>query len=223
MPRCALALLLIAGIVTAANAQQSDPSKVRAKELKAGIKSFRLELLFHGNQKRPMPRLILSVPPIKDDAIYGTAQVTEEQAGKIIDYLADEGFLAKAIDLRKQTNPPQPTMPSYTLEVGNFYEDLGWGRSMLKQWDRLRMVLDGDAAKEMDVQLQRFSGSGLRKQWEREAPSSPANALPWSETVQGLEVALQVDPVTWPLHTQDGKPFPIRQVEVVSVVKVVVD
>jgi hypothetical protein len=68
--------------------------------------------------------------------------------------------------------------------------------------------LDGDAAKGMDFLLNRLSG--WRKQWEKaESPASPATALPWSEAINGIKVALQVDPVTWPLHTQDGKPFSI--------------
>jgi hypothetical protein len=33
--------------------------------------------------------------------------------------------------------------------------------------------------------------------------------LNWSDAVNGIRVALQVDPVTWPQRTQDGKPFPI--------------
>ncbi len=33
--------------------------------------------------------------------------------------------------------------------------------------------------------------------------------LNWSEAINGIKVALQVDPMTWPLHTQDGKPLPI--------------
>jgi hypothetical protein len=59
-----------------------------------------------------------------------------------------------------------PIGPAYTLQIGKFSRNLGWGLPMLHRLDALRKVLDGKAAKEMDVLLGRMSG--LRKQWQKE-------------------------------------------------------
>ena len=169
MPRFAVVVLLVAGMAAAARAQEADLAKARAKTLKTDIKTFRLELLYYGNEEKPFYRLILSVPPVgqkRDNPFYRCVQVTEEQAARIVDRLAGEGFLAKAADLRSKTEPPEPaTKQGYTLTVDSFREDLGWGLPMLKRLDGLRKVLDGDAAKGMDFLLGRLSG--LRKQWEK--------------------------------------------------------
>jgi hypothetical protein len=169
MPRFAVALLLIAGIATAAHAQQPDAADAREKELQQAIKSFRLELLYHGQEEKPFCRLILSVPPLakaEGNPFFRFAQVTEEQASRIIACLGAYGFLTRASDLRDKTKPPPPAMPGYTLQVGQFYEDLGWDLLMLKRLEGLRKVVGGDAAKEMDLLLGRLSG--LRQQWEKE-------------------------------------------------------
>jgi hypothetical protein len=174
MPRLALTLLLVAGIAATAHAQQDDPAKARAKQLKADIKTFRLTLTYNGDEDKPYYNLTLSVPPIAYDRstrFYELVQVSEGQATKIIDHLVGDGFLSKAEDKSKR---PQPTMPCYTLTVGNFYEDLGWGLPMLKRLDGLRKVLDGDAAKGMDFLLNRLSG--WRKQWEKEAKAKPQSS-----------------------------------------------
>ena len=39
-------------------------------------------------------------------------QIKEEQAGKIIDYLAGDGFLTKAVDLRNKAKLPRPVTPA---------------------------------------------------------------------------------------------------------------
>jgi hypothetical protein len=191
MPRLAVALLLVAGIATAAHAQD-DLAKARTTELKEGIKSFHLELLYNGNQDKPFYRLTLSVPPVGQDRsnpFHRIAQVSEEQAGKLIDSLARDGFLAKAVDLRNK-KLPRPTMPGYTLKVGNFYEDLGWGLPMLKRLDGLRKMLDGDAAKGMDLLLGRLSG--FRKQWEKETPPAQQVASV-TDPASGVTVAITGD------------------------------
>lgn len=179
MPRFAIIFLLVAGIPVAADSQADPPREIkpcpmpgefRAKELKEGIKTFRLELNYNGDEDKPFYRLTVSVLPIgpdRNNPFHRIAQVSEEQASKIIDFLAVDGFLTKAVDLRTK-KLPQPKMPGYTLKVGNFCEDLGWGLPMLKRLDGLRKMLDGDAAKGMDFLLTRLSG--FRKQWEKETP-----------------------------------------------------
>jgi hypothetical protein len=162
MPRFAIPLLLITGIVTAVHAQQPDLAQARAKELKAGIKSFRLTLNYNGDQDKPFYRLTLRVGAVEQSGPFQRlVSITEEQATKIIDHLVVDGFLSNVLDLRKQTL--LPTKPGYVLTVGNYYGDLGWGLPMLKRLDGLRKTLDGDAAKEMDSLLGRLSG--FRKQW----------------------------------------------------------
>ena len=92
-------------------------------------------------------------------------------------------------------------MPGYTLKVGNFHEDLGWGLPMLKRLDGLRKVLDGDAAKEMDLLLGRLSG--LRKQWEKETP--PAQQVQSvTDPASGVMVAITGDGNEL-TATKDGK------------------
>ncbi len=185
MHRFAIPLLLLAGIATAANAQQADLAQARAKELKAGIKSFRLALNYNGNQDKPFYNLTLSVAGIAYDrrnAFYPQVHITEEQAGKIIDHLAADGFLSQAKQWNSLWNTPlrfaKPqgcvlTVSGFADGQGRFrgdlfwYEELGFDLAMLKRLDGLRKVLDGDAAKETDLLLGRLSG--LRKQWEKEA------------------------------------------------------
>jgi len=172
MPRLALTLLLVVGFATTAHAQQVDPAKYRAKKLKESVKTFRLELLYNGPEDKPFYRLTLSVPPVakaEDKPFYRNTQISEEQAKKIIDHLATDGFLGGADDLMRDEYYvlPPPTKPGYTMRVGGLSQDLGWGLPLLKRLDGLRKVLDGQAAKGMDSLLGRLSG--LRKQWMKEA------------------------------------------------------
>lgn len=193
MPHLAAVLLLAVGAATAAAAPSADLAPGRAKELKVNLKSFQLELSYNGPEDKPFYRLVLSVPPIGDDRsnpFYRAIQIGEAQAGKLIDRLAQDGFLAHALEQPKR---PQPTTPGYTLTVGNLYEDLGWGLPMLKRLDGLRQVLDGDAAKAMDLLLARLSG--LRQQWEKaDAAQPPADGWknlyadePWYKDYQKPE------------------------------------
>jgi len=170
----ALALFPAIGLMSETRAQPSDQALARAKQLKAEIKTFRLELLYNGQEDKPFYRLILSVPPVgydRSNPFYRLAQITEAQAETIIEHLANEGVLDEALDLRAKTKRPPPRMPGYTMKASTksigFQDDLGWGLPMLKRLDGLRKVLGGEAAKGIDLLLGRLSG--LRKQWEKEA------------------------------------------------------
>ena len=75
---------------------------------------------------------------------------------------------------------------------------------MLKRLDGLRKVLDGDAAKGMDLLLGRLSG--LRKQWEKETPpvqevqavADPASGVTVAITGDGNELTATKDgKVVW--------------------------
>lgn len=164
-----------------ADAQPTDQAAVRAKQLKAEIKTFRLELLYNGQEDKPsFFRLILSVPlvPDRSNPFYRSAQISEDQVGKIIDHLADEGFLDKAFDLRAKTKRPPPTMPGYVMRASTqgigFQEDLGWGLPLLKRLDDLSKVLDNNAVEGMGYLLGRFVV--LRAQWEKEAKDKAQTA-----------------------------------------------
>jgi len=153
----------------------SGVAQARAGKLKAGVEDFHLKLDYNGQEDKPFYRLILSVPDIgydRSNPFYRLVQIREAQAVKIIDDLGADGFLDKAVDLQSNVKLPPPTMPGYTLMVATkglqLRQDLGWGLPMLNQLDGLREVLEGDAAKEMDLLLGRLSG--LRKQWEKDTP-----------------------------------------------------
>jgi len=150
-----------------------DDLAARAKELKANLDDFELYLAYHGQQLKPFYAVILTRRKVhgsdRDNSFVRRVQISEAEAVRIIDHLAAEGALGRARDLRNKPKLPLPGGPTYLLEVGNaaatFCEDLGWDLAMLKRLDGLRAVLEGDAAKAMDLLLGRLSG--LRAQWER--------------------------------------------------------
>ena len=143
----------------------------RKAQLKAGAKSFRLDLLYHGDQDKPYYRLTLSVPVVPQlaiDPFHPIVQITEEEAAKVIDQLAVEGFLEQA----KETAPGKVAdkQPCYTLSVRaeavQYSENLGWGLPMYRRLEGIRAVLPGNAAKSMDLLLARLEGH--RKEWVAE-------------------------------------------------------
>jgi hypothetical protein len=155
----------------------SEQSKKRAKVLKANAKTFRLELNYNGPEDKPYYRLILSVPKVGGDRrkpFYRIVQLKEDEALKVIDHLARDGFLDNAIDLLTDIKISvfPSKMPGYMMKVDRFYEDLRWGLSMIQRLDGLRDVLPDASKKDMDFLLGRLSG--LRKRWEAEQPTLDA-------------------------------------------------
>jgi hypothetical protein len=120
--------------------------------------------------------------------------VREAQTIKIIDDLATDGFFDRADDLKVKVQRPPHTMPGYTLTVTAeevaLREDLGRGLPMLRRLDALRTMLDGDAAKEMDLLPGRLSG--LRAQWETEGPTT-AVAAPAETQAEAIGLAKEDD------------------------------
>jgi hypothetical protein len=146
----------------------------RRDQLREAVKSFRLRLEYNGDQDKPYYNLTLTVPSVAHDrknAFCPQVQITEEQAKRIIDHLATDGFLDQADDLKPGVvkKSPAPTMPGYTMKVATeqiiFLGDLGWGMPMLNRMERLRKVLDGDAATQMGLLLGRMAGH--RTEWEK--------------------------------------------------------
>ena len=157
--------------------QPSDQAAGRVKRLKAAVKNFALVLSYTGPQDKPYYHLNLHVAPMqimRNDAFHLYVQITEGEAVKIIDYLATEGFLDRATDQSNGADHQAVLIgPVYLLTTlaesptgrTEFYENLGWDTKMLGRLDGLRAVLDGEAAKQMDVLLGRLAGE--RKAWEK--------------------------------------------------------
>lgn len=179
-----LLVVILAGSVWA-DPPASQPSKLaaeRAGMLKADVKTFMLSLDYHGKQDKPYYRLLLSVSqvPVMEKAPFTeVAQITKDEATAIIDHLAVDGFLDKALDGNRNKGPVPPDGPNYTLTVrvennGNpvvYQEWLGWNLKMLERLDELRKVLGTDAVKGMDGVLARMSG--YRREWEQQATTQP--------------------------------------------------
>ena len=163
-----------------ANTKLSKLTVERAAKLKADVKTFTLYLDYHGPQDKPYYHLLLSVPRVEglDDHLrspfFPLARITEDEAKAIIDFLAVDGFLDEAT-----TGKVHPDVPCYLLTVRvdgtegrvEYKGSLGWNLNMLHRLDGLRKLLKEDAAKGMDLLLERMSGH--RKEWEQQPTSQP--------------------------------------------------
>ena len=112
-----MATLSFAGTAVFAAAPPPDhptpEAAARAKQLKAAVASFDLTLAYHGDQDKPFYGLTLAVHEgvvrRRDDPFHPVETITKEQAGKVIDHLAAEGFLGHAIDAASKKLPrPRP-------------------------------------------------------------------------------------------------------------------
>ena len=195
-------MVLVVGIILAgfgsrmgrppATAPATQPSKLateRAEALKENLKNFTLRLSYYGEENKPYYRLLLSVPPLplgrKRIPSELENQITADQAKKIIDYLATEGFLERAVPATDERVLPRG--PGYLMSLSDgLWESLGWGLPMLQRLDGLRTVLDGDAAKQMDLLLGRLAGE--REEWKKAAATQPASSKP--ATKDGLQVTV---------------------------------
>jgi hypothetical protein len=160
-----------AAVADPAGAKPTKKAGERAAQLKAAAKFFRLDLHYHGDQDKPYYGLTLSVPVVDQaalDPFHPIVQISEEEAVKIIDHLAGDGFLDQAQDKA----PGKPAgQPCYTLTVRTtgkgeavvYDENLGWNAPMLKRLDGIKVILTGNAAKAMDLLLGRLAGH--RKEW----------------------------------------------------------
>ena len=158
--------------------QPTSKAATRAKEMKRAVRFFRLTLHFDGEADKPYYDLAIGVQRggQASNRFYQEAEITTGEAEKIIDYLLADGFFDRAVEAERSKLRGRPCYRMHAeIDDNGDVEDLGWGLSMLKRLDGLRKVLDGDAAKKMDVLLERLSGS--RKDWEKEeAKAKPADA-----------------------------------------------
>jgi hypothetical protein len=148
------------------------PAQQRAEKLKAHIAQFVIRVTPNLSVvEKPFYSLTARVnAPQKQTGFDWHADLTREQAIRIIEHLARDGFLAaaKEWDLRLNT-PSRFKTEGYVISVdgldenARLYEELGRNTAMLKRLDGLRAVLEGDAARGMDFLLERMSG--MRGQW----------------------------------------------------------
>ena len=147
--------------------EPSSKAITRARDMKQAVRHFALHLTFHGDADKPYYHLTLSVQGGwgQPNRFYQQAKITKEQAVRIIDHLVAEGFFDRAVEAEsfKVRTEPGYTISAHIDDNGDT-EDLGWGLPMLRRLDRLRNVLDGDAAKKMDLLLGRLAVH--RRAWE---------------------------------------------------------
>ena len=166
---CAVIVVLFAvvGSVCAAGPATTAPSPIseRAHKTIAALRSdlslFRISLQFWG--VGPIPNMGLSVKPFP-----GVVEISPTQADRIIDCLAAAGFFDQAgdVSMRRRVAP----VGCATLTVfgaGELELNLGWDYRTLRNIDRLRTVLDGDAAKAADAVLKALAPH--RKVWDQQA------------------------------------------------------
>jgi len=168
-------------IFVALAAPVGEKAKKRAEAMKANAKTFRRVLNHNGERGKPFYGLIVSVPPAAcylNRPFCRIMFVKEQEASRIIDYMARDGFLDHAGDLGGNVKIPPSAMPGYTMKVMagdvSLCEDLGWGLPMIQRLDDLRDSLPDGGKKDMDLLLGRLSG--WRKQWEADQPAIEANA-----------------------------------------------
>jgi hypothetical protein len=165
------------------------PTADRAKGLQAGVESLWVQLACSEGEapSKPYGELRLSVRPVvyesRDPNVH-LARLTETEGKRLVQYLATEGFLQRAVQLGKQAIPPRSLAENcYTLQVSvpNFclHEDFGWGPGMLKRLDGLRGALDGEAARAMDAVLAGLADE--RKKWAAEEKGGTSPVPPAKE------------------------------------------
>ena len=151
----------------------------RSRQLKANINSFNLQVWYHGPKDKSYYRLLLTAAPIerKERPFEMIRFLDARQAERIIDHLAAEGFLSRAVEVGEKANVAYDG-PAYFMTVprgtSRFEATLGWGPEMLARLDALREVLDGDAAKAMGDLLKRLAAQNLEWKWKKHTlPAGP--------------------------------------------------
>lgn len=157
--------------------QPSSKAASRAGQMKQAIRHFGLDLYSLGDANKPYYNLTLSVQGGVKTAnrFYLQASITTEKANKIIDHLVADDFFDRAVEAEsfRARHEPCYAIRVYIDDNGDT-EDLGWGLPMLRRLDALRKLLDGDAAKKMDLLLGRLAGH--RKKWEKkESKATPTH------------------------------------------------
>jgi hypothetical protein len=173
----------------------------RPKRLKSQKNAFELRLAYHGPRDNPnqagvdpIRSLILHTTLVDYDLPHGWSAVpiSQQQAARIIDHLRVEGSLVDALPFTDDRPPPPLDGPAYSLTVKGpdklvLYKPVGWGLGVLDFIERLRTVLDGEAAKAADEMMAVLEPQ--RKQWEAVAK--------WGQAVEGVQVRLRAKKPKW--------------------------
>jgi len=190
----------------AVGGRPADAAAQRAAALKQNIDDFQLRLWPSLRQvEKPFYSLTLTRKPVggpdRANPFSRWVQVSKDEALRIIDHLGVDGFLAGATAQDSRVKSARVFREGYVLQVSpleafiSLERQLGWDLAMLHRLDALRKVLDGQAAKDMDLLLGRMSG--LRKQWKAEggarvadanAPARPVHKLPDGATAAVVTV-----------------------------------
>jgi len=177
----------------AASSQPATRARETPAEVRAAArcrKKFLLNVHYTIPRSAALPRgksgtLVLSnYPGIHRPPDWVFVRIDERQINAVVDFLLEDGFFARAIDLSKTTVAPIKG-PACTLSVSGhgagrvamFYEDLGWGPKILRRLGGLRKVLDGDAGKAMDKLLKGLAPY-LRRWRNAPARSGPPQTQP---------------------------------------------
>jgi hypothetical protein len=196
-------ILLLTTVSAQAQAPTTQPTGLgvaRAEELRKLVNSFMFSVIYVGDDYRVCHSLVLSVPALPTvlrsttDVGMEAANISQAQAGKLIDYLLAQGLLDRADRL---TAGPIPGItdvhPQYILSLsGTYWESLGWGPPMLQRLDSLRRVMDGEAAKKMDLLLSHLAGQ--REAWQKQAATQPAATPIAFDTYSGYFVSNKFEP-----------------------------
>lgn len=134
------------------------------ENLKANVDSFTLDLVYSGVQGKPYYTLHLSVPPFEDDAaapfgFHRHHRITEAQAKKLIDHLANNRFFQEYERSRRMAQSPKQ---SYNLNLAagdhHYWEFLEFNPQLFQRLDGLRTFFDGNITTSLDLVAGRISG-----------------------------------------------------------------
>jgi len=108
------AMLGMAGLATVLHAKTPATAEKRAAALKANISQFELRLWPSlANVDKPYYSLTLTCTPVpagndRSNPFVQRVQITKDEATKIIDYLATEGFLENAVEYDSRAKTKRP-------------------------------------------------------------------------------------------------------------------
>ncbi len=166
---------------------KADPTADRMKALRADLGGFVMTVRYIGGaEDKPFYNLTLHVGPVTEpsEPFSPVVQITQEEAARLIDYLASGGYLARAQDVAATAaGVPPAEAQGYTVTVKAkdvaVTDGLGWNLRMMARLDGLRSAMTGPAADNMDRLIGRLSG--YQKLWAeaaRRAAEYPESAAP---------------------------------------------
>jgi hypothetical protein len=151
----------------------------RKKALVDDVENFSVTLRYHGPEDKPFSWLTLCRRMQPRTAVYQfelTGIIDKDVALKVIDWLETSGALGHAYDPRLvDAELPGPCYRAdFTVGKVLLRHNLGWELPMAQELTRLRGLLTGDAAKQMDVLMGRLSG--YIKEWTGKPYEPPKDA-----------------------------------------------